>query len=196
MTNATLPIFSKAFYATRPFAQTLPEPPLGSGAYRIADFRPGTYVTHKRRDDYWAKDSQREPRPLQLRRAALRVLPRPHRRARESVQRHVRPARGIHVAARGHRLRRAARQGRPHPARHAAPDESLSGAQGFFINTQAQVPGPARAQGARPRLRLRVVEQEPVLRPLQAHDELLREPRHEGKPARLGRRTSAAGAVP
>ncbi len=53
---ATLPIFSKAFYANRPFDATTLEPPLGSGPYEIADFKQGTYVRYKRRDDYWAKN--------------------------------------------------------------------------------------------------------------------------------------------
>jgi microcin C transport system substrate-binding protein len=53
---ATLPIFSKAYYATRAFDQTTLEPPLGSGPYKIADFKVGTHVTYKRRDDYWARD--------------------------------------------------------------------------------------------------------------------------------------------
>jgi microcin C transport system substrate-binding protein len=53
---ATLPIFSKAYYANRPFDATTLEPPLGSGPYEIADFKQGTYVRYKRRDDYWAKD--------------------------------------------------------------------------------------------------------------------------------------------
>jgi microcin C transport system substrate-binding protein len=53
---AGLPILSKAYYATREFEQTTLEPPLGSGPYRIGDFKPGAFVTYKRRDDYWAKD--------------------------------------------------------------------------------------------------------------------------------------------
>ncbi|MBI2717146.1 MAG: ABC transporter substrate-binding protein [Rhizobiales bacterium] len=56
LTIAGLPIFSKAFYATRDFAASSLEPPLGSGPYRIKDFRAGEYVTYGRRADYWAKD--------------------------------------------------------------------------------------------------------------------------------------------
>ena len=32
------------------------EPPLGSSAYRIADFSPGKYIEYERVPDYWAKD--------------------------------------------------------------------------------------------------------------------------------------------
>jgi microcin C transport system substrate-binding protein len=53
---ATLPVFSKAYYQSHDFTRTTLEPPLGSGPYRIADFKQGQYVTYRRRDDYWAKD--------------------------------------------------------------------------------------------------------------------------------------------
>ena len=53
---AELPILSKAFYTTHPFDQSSLEKPLGSGPYAIGDFKPGTYVSYKRRPDYWAKD--------------------------------------------------------------------------------------------------------------------------------------------
>src|SRR5262245_42851083 len=53
---ATLPILSKAYYATREFDQTTLEPPLGSGPYRIGDYKQGAFVSFRRRDDYWAKD--------------------------------------------------------------------------------------------------------------------------------------------
>ena len=36
--------------------QTSLDRPLGSGPYAIGDFKPGTFVTYKRRPDYWAKD--------------------------------------------------------------------------------------------------------------------------------------------
>jgi microcin C transport system substrate-binding protein len=53
---AGLPILPKAYYATREFDQTTLEPPLGSGPYKIGDFKVGTFVSYRRRDDYWAKD--------------------------------------------------------------------------------------------------------------------------------------------
>jgi microcin C transport system substrate-binding protein len=51
-----LPILSKAYYSARNFDETTLEPPVGSGAYKIGDFKQGTYFTLKRRDDYWGKD--------------------------------------------------------------------------------------------------------------------------------------------
>ena len=53
---AELPVLSKAYYTVHPFDQTSLEPPLGSGPYAISDFKAGTFVTLKRRLDYWAKD--------------------------------------------------------------------------------------------------------------------------------------------
>ena len=42
---AQLPIFSKAYYATHDFTKTTLEPPLGSGPYKIGSFRQGQSVT-------------------------------------------------------------------------------------------------------------------------------------------------------
>jgi microcin C transport system substrate-binding protein len=53
---AGLSVLSKAYYATREFDQTTLTPPLGSGPYKIGDFKQGTFVSYRRRDDYWGKD--------------------------------------------------------------------------------------------------------------------------------------------
>jgi len=53
---ASLPIFSKAYYATREFDQTTLEAPLGSGPYKVKSLKAGRTITYERRDDYWAKD--------------------------------------------------------------------------------------------------------------------------------------------
>ncbi len=52
----SIPVFSKAYYTEKDFAKTTLEPPLGSGPYKITDFKQGRNVTFTRRDDYWAKD--------------------------------------------------------------------------------------------------------------------------------------------
>ena len=56
MRVAGLAILPRAYYATRNFEETSMEPPLGSGPYKIGDFKPGTQITYKRRADYWARD--------------------------------------------------------------------------------------------------------------------------------------------
>jgi microcin C transport system substrate-binding protein len=48
-----LPIFSRAYYATREFDQTTLEAPLGSGPYRIGRFEPGRFVEYQRVADWW-----------------------------------------------------------------------------------------------------------------------------------------------
>jgi len=53
---AALPIFSKAYYAQHDFSKTTLEAPLGSGPYKIKNYRTGEYVAYERRADYWAKD--------------------------------------------------------------------------------------------------------------------------------------------
>ncbi|HJZ44753.1 MAG TPA: extracellular solute-binding protein [Hyphomicrobiaceae bacterium] len=53
---ATLPVLSKAYYSAHEFDQTTLDPPLGSGPYKIGDFKQGAFVSFRRRDDYWAKD--------------------------------------------------------------------------------------------------------------------------------------------
>lgn len=56
LTVAGLPIFSKAYYAKVDFTKSTLEPPLGSGPYKVKGFQPGEYVAYGRREDYWAKD--------------------------------------------------------------------------------------------------------------------------------------------
>ncbi len=54
MTVATLPIFSAAYYSKEDFSKSSLKPPLGSGPYLIKDFKQGSFITYQRRDDYWA----------------------------------------------------------------------------------------------------------------------------------------------
>ncbi len=52
LTVAGLPVLPKAWYANRNFEETSLEPPLGSGPYRIGDFKQGTFVRYDLRPDY------------------------------------------------------------------------------------------------------------------------------------------------
>jgi microcin C transport system substrate-binding protein len=56
LTVATLPIFSKAYYATRPFEETTLDAPLGSGPYLVDQVAQGRTIVYRRNPDYWAKD--------------------------------------------------------------------------------------------------------------------------------------------
>jgi microcin C transport system substrate-binding protein len=50
---AALPIFSRAYYATKPFEETTLDIPLGSGPYRVGRFEPGRYIEYERVKDWW-----------------------------------------------------------------------------------------------------------------------------------------------
>lgn len=53
---AGLPIFSKAYYATRPFEESTTDAPLGSGPYRLGKYEINRYVEYDRVKDWWAAD--------------------------------------------------------------------------------------------------------------------------------------------
>ena len=53
---ATLPIFSKAYYATRPFDESTLEIPLGSGPYKVGRFEANRYIEYDRVKDWWGAD--------------------------------------------------------------------------------------------------------------------------------------------
>jgi microcin C transport system substrate-binding protein len=50
---ASLPIFSKAYYATRPFDESTLDIPLGSGPYRVGKFEVNRYIEFERVKDWW-----------------------------------------------------------------------------------------------------------------------------------------------
>ncbi|HEY2529134.1 MAG TPA: extracellular solute-binding protein [Xanthobacteraceae bacterium] len=50
---AGLPIFSRAYYSQKPFDQSTLDPPLGSGAYKVGRFEPGRYIEYERVKDWW-----------------------------------------------------------------------------------------------------------------------------------------------
>lgn len=53
---AALPIFSRAYYATKSFEESTLDVPLGSGAYKVGRFEPGRYIEYERVKDWWAAD--------------------------------------------------------------------------------------------------------------------------------------------
>src|SRR5437868_4301629 len=50
---ASLPLFSKAYYATRPFDESTLDIPLGSGPYRVGKFEVNRYIEFERVKDWW-----------------------------------------------------------------------------------------------------------------------------------------------
>jgi microcin C transport system substrate-binding protein len=132
---ATLPILSKAYYGVHAFDQTTLDPPLGSGPYKIGTFKQGAFVSYQRRDDYWAKDL-----PVNKGRYNFDELRYEYYRDRtaelESLKAGAYDLREEFTSrdwATAYDIP-AVRQGRL--IRLTLPDESPSGAQGFFLNTR------------------------------------------------------------
>ena len=53
---AGLPIFSKAYYANRPFDESTLDTPLGSGPYKVGKYEVNRFVEFDRVKDWWAAD--------------------------------------------------------------------------------------------------------------------------------------------
>ena len=53
---AGLPIFSAAYYAAHPFDESTLEPPLGGGPYKVGRFEPGRYIEYERVKNWWGAD--------------------------------------------------------------------------------------------------------------------------------------------
>ncbi|GAA3847028.1 extracellular solute-binding protein [[Pseudomonas] carboxydohydrogena] len=53
---ATLPILSRAYYARQPFEESTLETPLGSGPYKVGKFEVGRFIEYDRVRDWWGAD--------------------------------------------------------------------------------------------------------------------------------------------
>ena len=53
---AGLPIFSRAYYATRPFEESTLDVPLGCGPYKVGRFEPGRFIEYQRVKDWWGSE--------------------------------------------------------------------------------------------------------------------------------------------
>jgi len=53
---ASLPIFSRGYYANRRFDESSLDIPLGSGPYKVGRFEPGRYIEFRRVTDWWGVD--------------------------------------------------------------------------------------------------------------------------------------------
>lgn len=51
-----LPIMPESYWQHHKLSEPLTTPPLGSGPYRISDYRLGQYISYTRLNDYWAAD--------------------------------------------------------------------------------------------------------------------------------------------
>ncbi len=134
---AGLPIFSKAYYDTHDFSKTTLKPPLGSGPYKVGDFKQGRYIIYAKRDDYWAKD-------LPVNRGRFNFDELRYEYFRDRTAEFEALKAGIYDLREEFTSKTWAteydvsqvRDGRL--IRLTLPDERPSGAQGFFINTRRE----------------------------------------------------------
>ncbi|GMO52412.1 MAG: extracellular solute-binding protein [Termitinemataceae bacterium] len=56
MSIANTTVFPKHFWQGKDFSEPLLSPPIGSGPYRVSDYKMGQYVVLSRNSNYWARD--------------------------------------------------------------------------------------------------------------------------------------------
>jgi len=142
---AGLQILPRSYYEKQPFEETTLKVPVGSGPYTIGDFKQGGHVTYKRRDDYWGAKL-----PINRGRYNFNEIRYEYYRDRTAELESLK-AGGIDL--REEFTARDWVSAYNIPAVTAGrlvkltlPDETPSGAQGFFFNTR-------RAKFADPRVR-------------------------------------------
>jgi microcin C transport system substrate-binding protein len=132
---AGLPIFSKAYYAKQPFDQSTLEVPLGSGPYKVGRFDAGHFIEFARVKDWWGAEL-----PVSRGQSNFDVIRYEYYRDREVGF--------VGFTAKNYLFREeftsrtwatrydfpAFKDGRV--KRAVIPDDTPSGAQGWFINTR------------------------------------------------------------
>ncbi len=134
---ATLPIFSRAYYTAHPFEETSLEVPLGSGAYRVGRFEPGRFIEFERVKDWWgaALPVSRGQNNFDVvrfefyrdRDVAFEGFTAKNYLFREEFTSRIWATRYDFPALRDGRVKR-----------EVVPDDTPSGAQGWFINTRRE----------------------------------------------------------
>ena len=134
---AGLPIFSKAYYATRPFDESTLDIPLGSGPYKVGKFEVNRYVEFERVKDWWGADLPVNRGSYNFdnvryefyrdRDVAFEGFTGKNYLYREEFTARVWATRYDFPAVKDGRVKR-----------EILPDETPSGAQGWFINTRRE----------------------------------------------------------
>ncbi|HEY2226680.1 MAG TPA: extracellular solute-binding protein [Xanthobacteraceae bacterium] len=134
---AQLPIFSRAYYANRPFDESTLDVPLGSGAYKVRRFEAGRYIDYERVKDWWGADlpvsrGQNNFNVLRFefyrdRDVAFEGFTSRSYTFREEFTSRIWATRYDFPAIRDGRVKR-----------EELPDDTPSGAQGWFINTRRE----------------------------------------------------------
>lgn len=144
---AGLPIFSKAYYATRAFDESTLEIPLGSGPYKVSRFEVGRFIEFSRVKDWWGADLPVSRGMYNFddvryeyyrdRDVAFEGFTAKSYLFREEFTSRVWATRYDFPAVRDGRIKR-----------ETLPDETPSGAQGWFINTRREKFGDPRVREA------------------------------------------------
>jgi microcin C transport system substrate-binding protein len=141
---AGMPIFSRAFYAGKPFESSM-EVPLGSGPYKVGRHEAGRYIEYERVKDWWGAEL-----PVNIGRNNFDIIRYEFFRERDVA---FEAFTGRNYLFREEFTSRTWATRYDFPAlkdgrvkRDELPDDTPSGAQGWFINTR-------RAQFKHPKLR-------------------------------------------
>jgi microcin C transport system substrate-binding protein len=134
---AALPIFSRAYYAGRTFDETSLEAPLGSGPYKVGRFEPGRFIEYERIADWWGAELPvaRGHNNFDVvrfeyyrdRDVAFEGFTAKNYLFREEFTSRIWATRYDFPAIRDGRVKR-----------EVMPDDTPSGAQGWFINTRRE----------------------------------------------------------
>ncbi len=144
---AGLPIFSKAYYATRPFEESTLDTPLGSGPYKVGKFEVNRFIEFERVKDWWAADLPVNRGSYNFdviryefyrdRDVAFEGFTGKNYLFREEFTSRIWATRYDFPAIKDGRVRR-----------ELVPDETPSGGQGWFINTRREKFRDARVREA------------------------------------------------
>ena len=144
---ASLPIFSKTYYATRPFDESTLDIPLGCGPYKVGKFEVNRYVEFERVRDWWGADLPVSRGSYNFdivryefyrdRDVAFEGFTARSYLYREEFTARVWATRYDFPAVKDGRVKR-----------ETLPDDTPSGAQGWFINTRREKFGDSRVREA------------------------------------------------
>jgi microcin C transport system substrate-binding protein len=144
---ASLPIFSKAYYASRPFDESTLDIPLGSGPYKVGKFEANHYIEFERVKDWWGADLPVSRGSFNFdivryefyrdRDVGFEGFTAKNYLFREEFTARVWATRYDFPAIKDGRVKR-----------EILPDETPSGAQGWFINTRREKFQDARVREA------------------------------------------------
>jgi len=134
---AAMPIFSRAYYSKRPFDESTLEIPLGCGPYKVGRFESGRYIEYERVKDWWAAKLPATQGLYNFdtvrfefyrdRDVAFEGFTGRNYLFREEFTSRIWATRYDFPAVKDGRVRQ-----------EVLPDETPSGAQGWFINTRHQ----------------------------------------------------------